>query len=198
MVFKSGKNSHVYIYLLLFNLIVVKEVENSNHGGHIWEWLLLPHKEAGSFLGSSFSGSYSSAWWILCGGTQSWPNILSLFFLVIFGHTPWHMGFPSGSIVKNPPAMQELQETWVRSLVWKDPLEEERYPTPVYLPGKSHGQRSLAGYSLWGRVRHDWATELNWTEYTRCLSGKQEHTDQTYVSPSKNGKMLGLPWWSSG
>lgn len=31
----SGKKSHVYIYLLLFNLIVVKEVENSNHGGHI-------------------------------------------------------------------------------------------------------------------------------------------------------------------
>ena len=30
-------------------------------------------------------------------------------------------------------------------------------PTPVFLPGKSHGQRSLAGYSLWGckRVRHD-------------------------------------------
>ena len=35
----------------------------------------------------------------------------------------------------------------------EDPLEEE--PTPVFLPGESHGQRSLAGYSLWGhRVRH--------------------------------------------
>ena len=26
--------------------------------------------------------------------------------------------------VKNPPVMQETQETWVRSLGWKDPLEE--------------------------------------------------------------------------
>ena len=34
------------------------------------------------------------------------------------------MGFPGGSVVKNPPAMQELQETWVRSLVREDPLEE--------------------------------------------------------------------------
>ena len=34
------------------------------------------------------------------------------------------MGFPTGSVVKNPPAMQELQETWVQSLGWKDPLEE--------------------------------------------------------------------------
>ena len=44
--------------------------------------------------------------------------------------------------VKNPPAMQE---TWVQSLSLEDPLEEE--PIPVFLPGESHGQRSLAGYS---------------------------------------------------
>jgi len=31
-------------------------------------------------------------------------------------------GFPSGSAVKNLPAMQE---TWVQSLGWEDPLEEE-------------------------------------------------------------------------
>ena len=34
------------------------------------------------------------------------------------------MGLPGGSIVKNLPAMQELQETWVPSLGWEDPLEE--------------------------------------------------------------------------
>ena len=33
-------------------------------------------------------------------------------------------GFPSGSAVKNLPAMQEPQETWVRSLGWEDTLEE--------------------------------------------------------------------------
>ena len=45
--------------------------------------------------------------------------------------------------VKNPPTMQETQETWVQSLSQEDPLEEERQP----LPEKSHGQRSLAGNS---------------------------------------------------
>ena len=35
------------------------------------------------------------------------------------------MGFPCGSVVKNPPAMQEPQETRVRSLGWEDALEEE-------------------------------------------------------------------------
>jgi len=32
------------------------------------------------------------------------------------------MGFPGGSVVKNPPA---LQETQILSLGWKDPLEKE-------------------------------------------------------------------------
>ena len=35
------------------------------------------------------------------------------------------------------------------------------HPTPVLLPGKSHGQRRLVGCSPWGRwVEHDWATSL--------------------------------------
>ena len=40
------------------------------------------------------------------------------------------MGFPGGSVVKNPPAMQE---TWVQSLGWEDPLEEgmETYWIPM-------------------------------------------------------------------
>ena len=33
-------------------------------------------------------------------------------------------GFPSDSVVKNLPTMRELQEMWVRSLGWEDPLED--------------------------------------------------------------------------
>ena len=39
-------------------------------------------------------------------------------------------------LVKNSPTMQE---TWVRSLGWEDPLERERLPTPVFWPGEFHG-----------------------------------------------------------
>ena len=35
------------------------------------------------------------------------------------------MGFLGGSATKNPPAVQETQETWVLSLSREDPLEEE-------------------------------------------------------------------------
>ena len=50
---------------------------------------------------------------------------------------------PSGSGVKNPPAMQEMQETWVQS------LSQERawQPTAVFLSGGSHGQKSLTHHS---------------------------------------------------
>ena len=46
--------------------------------------------------------------------------------------------------------MQEMQETLVRSLSRGDPLQEETVTTPVFLPGKSHGQKDQAGYSLGG------------------------------------------------
>ena len=59
--------------------------------------------------------------------------------------------------VKETPAMQEM---WVRSLGWKDPLEKEMATSPIFLSGKSHGQKSLEGYSPWGRK------ESNSTEVT--------------------------------
>ena len=66
-----------------------------------------------------------------------------------------HMGLPGSSAVKKPPAVQEIQETWVRSLGWKEPWSRKRQPAPVSLPGKSLGRRSLAGYSPWGHKELD-------------------------------------------
>ena len=35
------------------------------------------------------------------------------------------VGFPGGSVGKVPPAVQQMQETWVQSLGWEDPLGEK-------------------------------------------------------------------------
>ena len=51
------------------------------------------------------------------------------------------MGFPGGK------ECLPMQETWVPSQGGEDLLEEEMQTTPVFLLGKSHGQRSLEGYS---------------------------------------------------
>ena len=66
--------------------------------------------------------------------------------------------FPSGSVVKNLTAVQKIQVwSWIRKIPWKRKWQ----PTSVFLPGKSHGQRSLAGYSPrgHGRAGHYLATE---------------------------------------
>ena len=54
-----------------------------------------------------------------------------------------------------------MWETRVRSLGGEDPLEKEIQPTPVLLPRKFHGWRSLVGYSLWGCKELDTAEQLH-------------------------------------
>ena len=59
-------------------------------------------------------------------------------------------------VAKNLPAMQEPQEMWVQSLGGEDPLEEGMATsTPVFVPGKPNGQKSLVGYSPWGHRESD-------------------------------------------
>ena len=70
--------------------------------------------------------------------------------------------FSDGTVVKNLPAMLETQ---VRSLGQKDPQRRKWPPTPVFLPGKLHGQRSLVGYSSWD-CKHLGTTELNTHTHT--------------------------------
>ena len=58
--------------------------------------------------------------------------------------------------VNNLPAMQETQETQVRSQGQEDPLEQEMATHSSILAWETHGQRSLVGYSPWGcRDGHD-------------------------------------------
>ena len=52
-----------------------------------------------------------------------------------------------------------MQETQAQSLGWEDPPEEGIATTPVLLPGETHGQRSLAGYSPWGHRESDTTEE---------------------------------------
>ena len=56
------------------------------------------------------------------------------------------MGFHGGLVIKNPPAMQETQEMLAQFLGWEDPLGKAWQPTPVFLAGEPHGQRSLVGH----------------------------------------------------
>ena len=58
-------------------------------------------------------------------------------------------------LVKNPPA---IQETWVWSLSWDNPLEEGMTTTPVFWPGEFHGL-----YSPWGHKESDMTEWLSFS-----------------------------------
>ena len=60
-------------------------------------------------------------------------------------------------MVKNPAGMQE---TRVQSLGQEDPLEKGMATRSIFLPGESHGQRSLAGHSPWSHKESDTAEQL--------------------------------------
>ena len=83
----------------------------------------------------------------------------------------WCMrGFPGGTSGKEPTCQCRKHETWVRSWVRKSPWRRKWQPTPVFLPGESHGLRSLAGYSSWGhRDGYDWSDLPCW-----CMKQKEE------------------------
>ena len=88
-------------------------------------------------------------------------------------------------------------------------MEKEMQPTPVLLPGESHGQRSLVGYSPWvtkNRIQLRWLSSsssssrrsedtcLNQNLHTHIQRGTSMETKQHLL---KN-QWVGLPWWSSG
>ena len=76
------------------------------------------------------------------------------------------VGFPGSSMWKSPRAMQETRfDPWVRNIPWR----REWLPTPVCLPGKSRGKRSLVGsmesYKSWTQRLNDRSMQHPETHY---------------------------------
>ena len=86
--------------------------------------------------------------------------------------------------VKNLPAMQE---TWVGKIPWR----RKWPPAPVFSPGESHGQRSLAGYSPWGRKSwtwlNDWPPPPKDRTQSYCISFASHFICHRLLSPGING-----------
>ena len=75
-------------------------------------------------------------------------------YLVHYKEDQW--GFPGGTSGEEPTCQCKRHKTcrldpWVRKIPWR----RWWHPTPVFLPGESNGQRSLAGYNPWGHKESD-------------------------------------------
>ena len=89
----------------------------------------------------------------------------------------WHHvnpDFQGGAVIKDPPdnaGDPGSIDRWVGKIPWRRKWQ----PTPVFLPGESHGQRSLVGYSPWGGKELDMTEQL--THHTDTHTQTHRHTD---------------------
>ena len=120
------------------------------------------------------------------------------------------LGFPGGSEVKNPPAMQE---TRVRSLGKGDPPGEGNDTILQYSCLENSRQRSLAGYSLWDHKESDTTErlthftplccyDLNKSPCVPCMSGSRLPTVGNILcvthpsgTPFSSLAQSSLPYW---
>ena len=105
--------------------------------------------------------------WILCLLPSKWP-----------------LGLPRRCSGKESSCQcRRHRRCRFNSWVGKSPWRREWQPTPVLLLGKTHGQRSLAGCSPWGRkrVRHDWVIKQQKQSYNlggKKWSSQMNHQDE--------------------
>ena len=96
-------------------------------------------------------------------------------------YSPWaSLVVPS---VKHLPAMRRPGfDPWVGKILWRRKWQ----PTPVLLPGKPHGWRSMVGYSPWGRKESDMTERLHFTslhllrEWKTLFIGRKHFSNYTF------------------
>ena len=74
-----------------------------------------------------------------------------------------YMGFPGGSMIIKEPSYQCSRDgfdPWMGKVPWRRKWQS----IPVFLPGESHGQRSLVSYSPWGHKESDMTEWLKWQQ----------------------------------
>ena len=128
-----------------------------------------------SVLPMNFQGWFLYTWYFFdtCNwdlGDQWWGR-RQLYSCMFVLKLPWFLGVPQIYIQglswwlkttqnkteqKNPACQWRRHkkcefDSWVGKIPWRRKWQ----PTPVFLPGQSHGQRNLAGYSPWGHKESD-------------------------------------------
>ena len=109
------------------------------------------------------------------------------------------VGFPGGASGKEPACQcrrhkRHWFDLWVRKIPWRRAWQ----PSPVFLPGESHGQRSLAGYSPWDcRIRHGWSdrASMHSAFYVGGFpSTTKSETLKSSQCPGGDGPLCLCPW----
>ena len=119
----------------------------TKEGDNFLEWVVLESVHLSKIHSRPSSSTISSV-----KPALNPPSLNRWFPFISFCHC---LGFPGGARGKGPDCQCRRQKRRGLDLwVGKIPCRA-RQPTPVFLPGRSHGQRSLLGYSPWGCKKSD-------------------------------------------
>ena len=101
-------------------------------------------------------------WFVLGGRTLSFHPFVCLMLTCNFVPGSGFAEKYGGSDSKEPPCQcrRPRFDPRARKIPWRRPWQ----PSPVFLPGESHGQRSLTGYSPWGYKELDKTKQLTHTQ----------------------------------
>ena len=126
----------------------------------------------------------------LCQGFEPSQNLLMLFAACNMNYCILQNsgGFPGGSVVKNLPAMQETWRHRFNPWVGKIPWRRKWQPAPVFLPGETHGQRSLVDYIVHGVAKNRTPLSMHaWVLWSVALNAQYE---LLYTSASSAASLL--------
>ena len=171
-------------------------VQSSFHPllGLFLSWFARPHPRSiiGSILPSTCACPLIQPWWFPCTlhqGSLNWKccpcshqtstsaNLpLNPPTLPLWGDQAWEAnglhsstGLPRWFSSKESTC--QCRRHWFNPWVGKSPWRRKWQPTSVVLPGKSHGQSSLAGYSPWGPKESDTTEQLNHNKSSTAWAG---------------------------
>ena len=104
-----------------------------------------------NYVTFTWSLDINFVFFLLCQGFFFFSSVYFLPSFKDWVHILYH--FPGGSDGKESAyqCRRPRFNPWVRKIPWRRKWQ----PTPVFLPRKSHGHRSLVGYSLWGHKELD-------------------------------------------
>ena len=138
------------------------------HSIECWGWGVVKDASVGVrkpvFSSWVWHASYGWLWasYQECSTHPPCPGVLFLGIQPTEDFQSWNLDlcFVESLLAQMVSNLPPMQETMVWSLGLEAPLEKGVALTPGFWPGESHGQRSLAGYSPWGRRESDTAEWL--------------------------------------
>ena len=89
-------------------------------------------------------------------------------------------------------AVMKISQRKINNLRYADDWRRRRHPTPVLLPGKSHGRRSLVGCSPWGHEESDMTEQLHYAEDTTLTVESEEELKSPLMKVKEEIENVGL------